>query len=494
MILSISVNLCSFSIGRGQIIDVYAEDIATPEFIGYFLVDEPVGGTLKCYIDEEDIPIISRSGRAIFMEKIEDGDNSYRFPDDLYDRYPGDTIDPDIFDRYDHINSIPDDDGDDEVGGLGILGEPIGEIAPSSADTDLDLGYRYYYYAEPNGLGKIVEFKELKNDIDSVVFMINYLYQKAEEYSPNANIIAQTNGVLSYIREMNVSYSSNNISWNLIAGGTDINFIDYVNSDYSHGILPKEFFAAFLDQSQLNMNVHGTFDFSFIRHDNNPVSPRLFMIDPVTNKDCIDLIHLFASLDGIYSNTRGCSFVVDTIFLQNEEKDLTSWAGDLQTGFVWFKNNNISVYNFSSFEEVMVVNGSCGEADIISDIDAYNLAFLELNYSNNLVVAFSNYYIYLSVNSANARYMHFSNNVLMDFNAVENVDNITKFSIKIMYLMCVKYENGTWTNHDNSLYIYTLLGSFDSEDYLLERIYLSNLFIQFIIDKVVTYENSNNSQ
>ena len=480
MILSISVNLCSFSIGRGQIIDVYAEDIATPEFIGYFLVDEPVGGTLKCYIDEEDIPIISRSGRAIFMEKIEDDDYSYRFPDDLYDRYPGDTIDPDIFDRYDHINSIPDDDGDDEVGGLGILGEPIGEIAPSSADTDLDLGYRYYYYAEPNGLGKIVEFKELKNDIDSVVFMINYLYQKAEEYSPNANIIYHTNNIISYIKEMNANYASSYPSfWYALTGAPNEYFINYVNSDYSHGILPKEFFAAFLDQSQLNVEIHGIFDSNFIRYNNSNTKPPLYLIDPSDNSSKIDLIHMFASIAGIYANT---ARIVNNVFTCNEHHDLLSWAGDLQTGFAWFKNRNVSVYNFNSFEEVMAVNGACSKADMLADIDAYNICNLNLNYSNNLLISFYEYYRLIDNNFTNRRYQFFPEFIIDGYHEESNLSFYFRLESKVYYMMCVKDVLHNYENGDSNAIIYDLFDEYVGENYKQERIYICNLFIQFLLE------------
>ncbi len=480
MLLSIFIYICSFAFIGGQIIDVHADNAVMPEFIGYFLIDEPVGGTMKCYIDEENIPIVSRSGRAIFKEKIEDDDNVCRFLDDLYDRYPDDKINPDEIDIYDYISFVPGDDDDDSSNGLGIIGDSSGEIGPSAADTDLDLGYRYYYYAEPGGLGKIVEFRELKNDIDSVIFMINYLYEKAEEYSPNANIIDYTNNIISYVKEMNVSYSSSfSFYWSVLTDEPDLNFINYVNSDFSHGILPKEFFASFLDQSQLNVEVHGTFDSYFIRNNNSDTKPTLYLIDPSDNSSKIDLIHMFASIAGIYVNTPR---IIDNVFMCNERHDLLSWAGDLQTGFAWFINRDISVYNFNSFEEVMAINGACSKADILADIDAYNICNFNLNYSNSLVISFTEYYRLIDNGFINRRYQLFPGFIIDGYYEDSNLSFYLRLESKVYYLMCIKDVLNNYENGDSGALIYNLFDEYAGENYRQERIYLCNLFIQFLLE------------
>ena len=126
-----------------------------------------------------------------------------------------------------------------------------------------------------------------------------------------------------YIRTVNSEYSTGYGGyWQLLAGGTPKSFIDYVNSDDTHGLKFNEYFSSFLPYSAYNVQEHGDISKEYQNDDKS----QLKLIDPFDKKNKIDLIHMFACMDGIYagtSNTLSCG--------NNNQRDILSWNGDLQT-------------------------------------------------------------------------------------------------------------------------------------------------------------------
>ena len=207
------------------------------------------------------------------------------------------------------------DSGDDYIGGYAVT-EPVKEttkvyinnnlvdfVKKTGRDVYVEerkiLGITYktmhYYYASKY-VEKIVEIREMSNDIDSVIFMVSELEKKAIEYNEKN----YKNLVLGYIRSINIDYDKGYFEyWVLLAGDTPTDFISYVNMDNSHGLKINEFFSSFLSSAKYNTNKYGMVDEQYQKGD----STWLKLIDPYDNTKGIDLIHMFASIDGIYAKT-----------------------------------------------------------------------------------------------------------------------------------------------------------------------------------------------
>lgn len=268
-------------------------------------------------------------------------------------------------------------------------------IVPFIKSTKREVYYEnfeYYYYASKH-VDKIISIRAISNDIDSVIFMINELEKKAKEKT--TDVSDYKNKCLGYIRSINSSYADTGIygsKWGIIAGSTDENFVHEVNADYSHGLRINEFFSQFINYDEYNKNLHGELEYKYRRDKDN--NPALRLLDPQGKNKKIDLIHMFASIDGIYYKTGNL-----ISFGNKMQHDVVSWNGDLQTAVKELKYDMHDLnFKTSNFYDIMNANIGCSEDDILADIDAMNLTKGYINHDNNsLSNSLSAYYSIIKV-------------------------------------------------------------------------------------------------
>ncbi len=196
--------------------------------------------------------------------------------------------------------------------------------------------YEYYYIYEEYSIPTAREKVVLKNDINSLIYVVNLLENFAfdyissqENYEQGDEILNRdiTNLVLGYIRSFNDEYVNSYFesfipTWQFTAGIVNRNFIEYVKEHDNSPFTISDYFACFCEPKYYNSAYHGerTYPDDFTN---------IFLIDPLNdyeNNNEIDLIHMMASLDGIYDYTYD---LVDVSDIVTYIKELAGWAGDL---------------------------------------------------------------------------------------------------------------------------------------------------------------------
>lgn len=313
--------------------------------IGVLYKVQHVSSTTKVYISLDDISLITGAGREVHSE--------------LY-------IPP--------LNG-----GGSEIENIG--GDGLDHINPPIV--------RYYYYADL--YNPIIKSKKtMYNDYESLVYAIEYLEDEFSYHNPNANI---KNAVLAYIRGINKNYYTKIISipnvgiginyFNIVCGSNNVAYIlDLPNSsstnpdlNYSFiecynvvGLKIREYFASFLlEDNTFDSSLYGTCSDIYL-------SKHLKLVNPSTNSADIDLIHLFASMDGIFKKTQEATNIAPfNIVSQNVYRYLVSWAGDLQdSAKKYFSNNNVPPANMNT---IFDGNYYFDIYDLYADLDATNMAF-----------------------------------------------------------------------------------------------------------------------
>lgn len=416
--------------------------------------------------------------------------------------------------------------------------------------------YEYYYIKTSYYDNVISEKYVLKNDIQSVIYLIRVLEDFANDYieeiysdmknPPEDTTLIRnrkiTNLVLGYIRGINLNYCEdgyfNGLAWCVTAGEVDYDFVDYVYAHETSSFRIRDYFARFVDQYNYNSDEYGEITFT---------APTLYLVDPFndyTENNKIDLIHMFASIDGVYDFTENSIIELPSHF----QRDLSNWAGDLQK-FIKvdicfpFENaksflvsdmnnyNNIICENnypieLKSFLEYHMVHdendeycGYCGNLvencsctyngnnisneDMLADIDAMNIVKLYLDAGNHYVFPIYNsgqevlndnllsscliaYYNFCENDNSsnNNRYSLFIVSIASYDDS--NLSNTAKFMNRIYYgCALVKNSDGTYSDVNFlNLHIMTyhfLNGTLNNE-YRDERIYAANLFIDYILE------------
>ncbi len=279
---------------------------------------------------------------------------------------------------------------------------------------------KYYYYANKH-VNRIVDSIRLSNDIDSLIFVLNELEDKAKEEKPSDYI----NLVLGYIRSINKNYDQNHLNWNVVAGKIDEEFIKKVNSQRKFGISIIEYFSQFIDYNDFNSSLHGDIAARYQKNSENS----LYLVDPLRDSSQkLDLIHLFACIDGIYSKTNNIAFLGN-----NAQRDIASWNGDLQQVCKHFSDERIQVkgYNSSNMDYIFSFeDGGATSYDIISDIDAMNITKIYLESPDNSISnSFSGYYRLIT--SPEDRFRLFIKTVLIDEERKTNVSELERLRTEI---------------------------------------------------------------
>ncbi|MDE6584442.1 MAG: hypothetical protein K2K15_03480, partial [Anaeroplasmataceae bacterium] len=247
-------------------------------------------------------------------------------------------------------------------------------------------GDRRYIYSGDFVNGPVPE-RRLGCDIDSVIYMLQDLETLAKKEAGWFD--NPKNMVLGYLRSLKNDYADGYTgAWNIIAGDIDEGFVRKANSDTTNGIRFNEFFAQFLDyDKEYNSSLHGELDIKYRRSkDKNAANPVLHLIDPQNPNKKIDLIHMFAAMDGIYDKTG----TKQTLGHRNMHKDIASWNGDLQQAAKALKNSTDIYEDFelnyetSNFYDIMNASKlGCSEDDILADIDAMNITKLFVDIDEN---------------------------------------------------------------------------------------------------------------
>lgn len=250
------------------------------------------------------------------------------------------------------------------------------------ANTNFGVGFlsqplvRYYYYAD-SYLPKIVGCHDMYNDPSSLIFALEILEDEAEYLG----LDDVNNAVLSYVRCINNSY--NDDEWEIVAGPFEDDLLNSFSSFVVGGVEINEFFASFISASYYNED-YGACR-TFYANCNLP------LIDFYGRGS--DLIHTFASIDGIIEGTID-SYAFPLNFVNDEYtiRFLASWAGDLQTAAVYLDSQNNT--NFGFADVLANSESSFDYKDFYSDIDAINIAGgMDLDNINSISSIISDYYI-----------------------------------------------------------------------------------------------------
>ena len=245
----------------------------------------------------------------------------------------------------------------------------------------------------------------LSNDLSSVCFALNVLKSKASLGTVLSNTKVN-NIMLGYLRSLNSNYSDGSslydgIAWRVCTGLQQPIADSWkdIESKVRYHDSTRNFFARYVRKSEYNSTDHGSLPSDIDGWGNSVYS----LPDP-NNEGNIDLIHMFASIDGEISNTylseNDASFNLDGT---NIQKDLLGWGGDLQTlTYEITKRDKIS-----SFETILTESQYFKTEDFLADVDAFNIAKICDN-GTDLYNAFCEYYDRISENPI-ARYSDFAN-------------------------------------------------------------------------------------
>lgn len=244
---------------------------------------------------------------------------------------------------------------------------------------------RYFYYA--TSTSPIITGKRmLSNNLDSLLFVLTYKTNAASAYG----IENSKNAILGYIRAINANYVGDGYgfsdSWTIICGNHQSSLPSVLNGLYAGGgIKIYEYFASFISGNDYNSELYGNCGTYYL-------SLHYYLVDPLTENACIDLIHMFASLDGVIEGTGEAtqSLELTPYITKDTYRYLVSWAGDLQTAAksVWLASSSIS-----SFEDVLSGNYGFDYYDYYADLDAVNIGTrVNLGTCGNISSLLASYY------------------------------------------------------------------------------------------------------
>ena len=303
------------------------------------------------------------------------------------------------------------------------------------------------------------------NNMDYVVYMVDRLEKLAMEYTGYDRKKAN-NCVFGYIRGINKSYCDKEenggaagyiesivAEWTLTAGKIDKEFVNFVASNEKvDEITFPEFFASFVqDSNNYNSYLYGAVNSSFLnKHYKVP--------DPLGTGQSIDLLHMFAAIDGIYLNTEhnkfACDFALGSVTIQ---RDIVSWLGDLHQLINSLKDKDIEEKTYSLAEGYIDFNTYLGGGsgfpsdDLLADIDAFNITKFFIDCEKNYIVnAFYGYYNSINKNKAvkGNRFYEFIYTATVDLECATMPNIVESFRRSACTESNVGYENGRYWEAD----------------------------------------------
>lgn len=309
------------------------------------------------------------------------------------------------------------------------------------------------------------------NDIDNVIYMVDKLDKLAMEYTGNDRRKAN-NCVFGYIRGISKSYCDKEENggyvsyfdsivgkWTSTAGKIDKEFVNFVAANEKVGeITFPEFFASFVQgSSYYNSYLYGHVDSAFLNK--NYLVP-----DPLGTGQSIDLLHMFASMDGIYVNTEFSRQVCDIAFNSDTfHRDLLSWLGDLQqfTNTIQKLTEGDEPYDLSKLDynpndgyidfNTQTGGSKFSSEDLLADIDAFNIVkfFIDCE-KNSISDAFNAYYNSIKKPKATKgnRFYEFIYTVSIEPEMGEESNLLDTFRKEVCSGLNIKYDNGNYKGHN----------------------------------------------
>lgn len=287
--------------------------------------------------------------------------------------------------------------------------------------VNVDGQVKLFYLATPEK-GIIKGYRPIYNDIDSFLFMMNqFRFYTVQDYGSNDS----TNDMLGYVRSFKSNYD--NFFWQYSAGGFNTDFISAVDKKEFDALGFKEYFSSFIDSAHFNTKRHNT---------SHTSSLNTMLIDPMDTSKRIDLIHMFASIDYLYSYYEPYPLGGLVHKECKSWEELGLWAGDMQSEL----QNQYDYNTYQDFEAMLSgANGSSfSESDFIADIDAYNIVAFEMKTRTTLFDGLDFYYTY-DIQVFKMRYYQYKRSY-EEHNWNNYETDILKN--KVYNLMHLKEENG----------------------------------------------------
>ena len=337
-------------------------DVLSPTTIGTFFTYSRVSENTKVIVSGTSKTIAEQAGKTIHMELI--------------------PVDPPF--------------------GPGILG---GNLPDEPNLTRV----QYYYIATPSD-GIVHNKYTLYNTLDSLTIILNQL--KADSIFLNQ---LDNNKLLGYLRSISTRYVDSSSStfhpYNIVCGPIDTSFISSINAvTPSNGLRIIDYLASFVGSSVFNSSFHGLVSSQYLGTCQG-------LIDPLLGYHFIDLIHEFASIDGIAEDTGETTQSYSYVGDKNYFRAMVSWGGDLEQVACYGSTNTVAegqtaIDYLPSFEYIL--NNPYYRMpwdDFYADIDAINMAKgFHLNGSTCIIDHFLAYYANLQ--SEYSRYAMFETNVI----------------------------------------------------------------------------------
>lgn len=309
-----------------------------------------------------------------------------------------------------------------------------------------------YYYIADKYVERIVQSRSIKNDIDSLIFMVNELEDMAKEINANQ----YKNITLGYIRSISADYVDGYFeSWSLVSGSIDTDAIARIKESENKkiGLRFYEYFAQFLgymndsgsyEKGKYNEALHGEVRDMYKNTEREPLK----LVDPVSKRKGIDLLHMFASIDGIYCKTQASPLTIGN----NMQRDVVSWNGDLQQAALNInsliktqRENNEEVLNLSNadYGKMNLIFSKddygndrfgCPEEDVLADIDAMSITKLFVDHDNTTIAYALSAYYELIRNNQKMRFKTFIKTILLEEERNEiiiNKSEIERFELEV---------------------------------------------------------------
>lgn len=336
-------------------------------------------------------------------------------------------------------------------------------------------------------------------------YVDEYYQQSDEEVSQKTKNIKIKNCVLGYIRGINIDYINSSVydadytananygtdRWTLLCGSIDQDFIAYVKN--ADGMKYANYFGSFVSASKYNEDYYGTIDSVYLESNYS-------ITDPLGSGQTIDLIHMFAAMDGIYTNT-GRNDLVCKVATGSTHfvKDIVSWLGDLQTLTNQLVKQGITINDsnkyttdmgHADFDELAGISEKkFPPSDLLADIDAYNMTkfFVDCS-STSISDAMIAYYRCVNDDSSTTgnRYFAFiyTSTLQADTGKIGTSSTLLgKFQNKVFGYMNLKYDNGDITDYEyysQTSYNLKLMCETEYPDVGL-RAYSAELFYDYVI-------------
>ena len=317
---------------------------------------------------------------------------------------------------------------------------------------DVHVDRRGFYYETTAERQKIVGVRTLSSQLQELrekLVVAENTTITVQTFTGNPDPFKMNNATLGYARSFNKNYAlggeQNTFAWLATAGPID----GFVNSIVD-GIGGCEYyFSQFVSNNDFGVSYHNSEENPHANERNDDNAFSLFT-DPITNTKKIDLIHMFASLDGCYDWT-----LVDALsgqlipnLLPEMVHDLASWGGDLQTAAnriqAGINGGSLSLQTVQNwtFQNIMCGSYGCSEADMLADVDAVNIADSYLTGPGRSSDALADYYG--STYSNYSRFQKFISSVNNDQNVSWVGTPNERFELEIYNVLGLEKSGSTW--------------------------------------------------